>query len=81
VWGPYFGYHLSRMIGNMSYHAGLFSSYSSLQLQDGFGFRSVMENIPTDPASIFVYVLLAVSVGLIIRGSRKKGTPSSGPRS
>ena len=61
-------------------HAGFMLISASLYLQDGFGFRSVLRNIPRDPLSLFVYAILALFVGWIAWGSRKKGTPSSGPK-
>jgi hypothetical protein len=60
--------------------AGFMLISASLSLQGGYGFRNVLENIPTDPLSLFVYALLTVCVGWIVWGSRKKGTPSSGPK-
>lgn len=32
----------------------------------------IIENIPTDPASIFIYLLLIASTVLVVRGSRNK---------
>ena len=49
----------------------------STVLQEGLTARGIWTNIPTDPASIFVYVLLAVAVGWVVWGSRKKKTPTS----
>ena len=45
--------------------------------QEGLTFHEVIQNIPTDPASVFVYLLLAGSGVLIWMGSRKKGKPST----
>jgi len=42
----------------------------------GLNFQKVLENIPTDPASVFVYFLLLGSLLWIIKGSRGKGTPA-----
>lgn len=49
-------------------------SYGSFMLQSigqeqGWSLRSVWENVPTDPASVFVYILLLVGIVWIIRGS------------
>ena len=46
-------------------------------LQEGLSFQKVLHNIPSDPASVFVYLLLAGSIFLIVLGSRKKGKPSA----
>jgi hypothetical protein len=64
----------------MSHHAASMMIFTAPYLQDDFGFRSVVKNIPSDPMSLFVYALLALFVGWIIWGSRKKGTPSSGTK-
>lgn len=39
---------------------------------DGLTFREVLANIPTDPASVFVYLLLAVSLGVIAWSNRPR---------
>jgi hypothetical protein len=69
------------MAGIMSYHALLFSSAISLYLHQGLTWRGILRNVPTNPVSIFVYLLVAVSLGLIVWGSRKKGPGSSGHQS
>ena len=46
-----------------------------LSLQETLTFHRIIENIPRNPAAIFVYLLLAVSIGLIVMGSRKKNKP------
>jgi len=48
-----------------------------LAVQESLTFHRIIENIPRNPAAIFVYLLLAVSIGLIVMGSRKKGNPSA----
>jgi len=50
------------------------------QASDGLTFSDVVADVPHDPASIFVYVLLIVSGVLIWRGSRKKGGTERGFR-
>ena len=47
-----------------------------LYVQETLTLHRVIENIPRNPAAIFVYLLLAVSIVLIVLGSRKKGRPS-----
>ncbi len=64
----------------MLYHAGFFLISTSLFMQDGLDFKRVVENIPTDAASLFVYALLTLVLAWIVWGSRNKGTPSSGAR-
>ena len=44
-----------------------------LLAQDPFSLHKVVANLPTDPASIFVLLLLALGVGWIVWGSRRKG--------
>jgi len=44
-----------------------------LLAQDSFSLHKVVANLPTDPASIFVLLLLAIGVGSIVWGSWKKG--------
>ena len=44
-------------------------------VQETLTFHRIIENIPRNPAAIFVYLLLAVSIGLIVMGSRKKNKP------
>lgn len=34
--------------------------------------RDIVENVPTDPASLFVYALVLLSVGVIVRANRPK---------
>lgn len=50
---------------------------ASLQVADeGLTFYEVLENVPTDPASVFVYLLVAVGLGVIAwsnRPRRRKG--------
>ena len=48
-----------------------------LVFQDGLTWRRLWEGIPTDPAAVFVYLLLAIAVGWVVWGSRKKGKPSA----
>lgn len=39
---------------------------ASLQVADeGLTFHEVLENVPTDPASVFVYVLVAFGLGVV----------------
>jgi len=45
-------------------------------VQDGLTFRGILGKIPSDPASVFVYVLLLVVVGWVVWGSRKRGKPA-----
>jgi hypothetical protein len=47
-----------------------------LPLQETLTFHRIIENIPRNPAAIFVYLLLAVSIALIVLGSRRKDKPS-----
>ena len=47
----------------------------NLGLQDGLSLQEVIENIPTDPMSVFVYLLLAACMGWIAWGSRGKRKP------
>ena len=44
-----------------------------LLTQDSFSLHKVVANLPTDPASVFVFLLLAVAVGWIAWVSRKRG--------
>jgi len=44
-----------------------------LLAQDSFSLHKMAANLPTDPASIFVLLLLAVGVGWIVWASREKG--------
>ena len=37
--------------------------------------REILENVPLDPASVFVYLLLCGAVLWVIWGSRSKGNP------
>ncbi len=53
------------------------SSVDLLPLKDGLTFREVVGNIPTDPASLVVLAIVAVAVGLVVWGNRKKGGPST----
>lgn len=47
--------------------------FASLQVADeGLTFREVLANIPTDPASVFVYLLVAVSLGVIAWSNRPR---------
>lgn len=39
---------------------------------DGLTFSRLLGNIPTEPAALFVYLLLFVSLVVIYRGSRPK---------
>jgi hypothetical protein len=44
-------------------------------LQDGSGqsgIQKILSGIPHDPAAIFIYIFLAVSIYLIWRGSRSR---------
>ena len=79
--GPSYGYKRKEMTGTMSYHALSLTSVTSIHLQSGLSLKGVLENIPSDPASIFVYLLVAFSVALIILGSWKKGRGPDGPKS
>lgn len=46
---------------------------ASLQVADeGLTFREVLANVPTDPASVFVYLLVAVSLGVIAWSNRPR---------
>lgn len=46
---------------------------ASLQVAaEGLTFREVLANVPTDPASVFVYLLLAVSLGVIAWSNRPR---------
>lgn len=49
---------------------------SIVRLQDGLTFSEVLDNLPTDPASLVVLALVAGAVALVVWGSRKKGGPS-----
>jgi len=49
---------------------------SIVRLQDGLTFSEILDNLPTDPASLVVLALVAGAVALVAWGSRKKGGPS-----
>jgi hypothetical protein len=40
--------------------------------EGGFSFEQMLRDIPTDPASVFVYVLILASVAVIWRGNRRR---------
>lgn len=44
----------------------------ALLSQEGSGFGRFVAGIPHDPAAIFIYIFLAISVYLIWRGSRTR---------
>jgi hypothetical protein len=52
----------------------------TLQAQDaeGLTFSEMFANVPTDPASIFVYVLVILSIYFVWRGSRGSHGPGPG---
>jgi hypothetical protein len=47
-----------------------------LVLQDGFSLHRIVSNLPSDPGSIFVLLLVAVAVGWVAWGNLKKGKRS-----
>jgi hypothetical protein len=47
-----------------------------LVLQDGFSLHGIVRNLPNDPGSIFVLLLVAVAVGWVVWESRKTGKGS-----
>jgi hypothetical protein len=54
------------------------TTFTALQSADGDGFslRQIVSTLPTDPASVFVIVLLVVAVAAVIwsgRGQKGKG--------
>jgi hypothetical protein len=53
---------------------------SSLGLRwqdDGLTFKEVLGNLPSDPASLVVLAIVAVVVGLVLWGNRRKGGRST----
>ena len=44
---------------------------------EGLTMGEILADIPHDAASIFIYVLILVSVGWVIRAGRKKNTPGN----
>jgi hypothetical protein len=53
------------------------TKYSAiLVLQGGYSIHDIVRNLPTDPPSIFVLVLVAAAVGWIVWASWRKGKPS-----
>jgi hypothetical protein len=44
---------------------------------DGLTFREILGNLPSDPASLVVLAIVAVVVGLVLWGNRKKGGRST----
>jgi hypothetical protein len=44
---------------------------------DGLTMKEVMGNLPSDPASLVVLAIVAVVVGLVLWGNRKKGGRST----
>ena len=48
-----------------------------LVLQDGYKFQSIIRNLPTDPASLFVIVLVVAGVGWVVWAGRRRGKPSA----
>ena len=47
-----------------------------LVLQDGFSMHRIVHNLPNDPGSIFVLLLVAGAFGWVVCGNRKRGKRS-----
>ena len=50
--------------------------FAILAFQDGFSLHRIVRNLPTDPGSIFVLLLVAAAVGWVVWGNLKKGKRS-----
>jgi hypothetical protein len=53
------------------------SSVGLLWQEEGLTFREILDNLPTDPASLVVLAIVIVAVALVVWGNRKKGGPST----
>jgi hypothetical protein len=53
------------------------SSLGLMWQDDGLTFKEVLGNLPSDPASLVVLAIVAVAVGLVLWGNRKKGGHST----
>jgi hypothetical protein len=49
------------------------TSLALMWQDDGLTFREVLGNLPSDPASLVILAIVAVAVGLVLWGNRKKG--------
>jgi hypothetical protein len=53
------------------------TSLGMMWQDDGLTFREILGNLPSDPASLVVLAIVAVVVGLVLWGNRKKGGRST----
>jgi hypothetical protein len=49
------------------------TSLALMWQDDGLTFREVLGNLPSDPASLVILAIVAVAVGLVLWGNRRKG--------
>lgn len=49
------------------------TSLALIWQDDGLTLREVLGNLPSDPASLVILAIVAVAVGLVLWGNRKKG--------
>ena len=54
-------------------HALILMSAAQVASDDGLTFGEMLADIPHDTASLFVYVLLAVSIGAVVWAGRRRG--------
>jgi hypothetical protein len=61
------------------YTLATFAAVFQSSADDGFSLRQIVSTLPTDPASVFVIVLLVVAVAAVVwsgRGQKGKGGQS-----
>jgi hypothetical protein len=53
------------------------SSLGLMWQDDGLTFKEVLDNLPSDPASLVVLAIVAVVIGLVLWGNRNRGGRST----